>query len=51
VNAVLLVRPAERETIVVLSNTEPLPVERIARHVRSLLARQSFLAIPVTEAG
>jgi D-alanyl-D-alanine carboxypeptidase len=37
VNAVLLVRPAERETIVVLSNTEPFPLERVARRVQSLL--------------
>jgi len=37
VNAVLLVRPAERETIVVLSNTEPFPLERVARHVQLLL--------------
>lgn len=37
VNAMLLVRPAERETIVVLSNTEPFPLERVARRVQSLL--------------
>jgi CubicO group peptidase (beta-lactamase class C family) len=37
VNAALLVRPAERETIVVLSNTEPFPLERVARRIQSLL--------------